>query len=177
MLIYHLSILFYIYTFWLVWNNAAVSILVNIFWWNIYTFLLDLYLGWNFCVISNVDFRCCTFSTSLGIISFFNFYPFWWVHMWYPIVVLIFIFQSINGLPWWLTGYSIFLECRRPGFDPWVGNIPWRRKWQPTPVPLLGESHGQRSLMGYSPWGHRVGHDWATSLSLKMISNECENPL
>ena len=35
--------------------------------------------------------------------------------------------------------------------DPWLGKIPWRRKWQPTPVFLPGESHGQRSLVGYSP--------------------------
>ena len=35
--------------------------------------------------------------------------------------------------------------------DPWVGKIPWRRAWQPTPVFLCGESHGQSSLMGYSP--------------------------
>ena len=38
-------------------------------------------------------------------------------------------------------------------FDPWVGKIPWRRKWQPSPVFLYGESHGQRSLVGYSAWG------------------------
>jgi len=37
----------------------------------------------------------------------------------------------------------------------WVGKIPWRRKWQPTPVFLPGKSHGQRSLVGYSPWGHK----------------------
>ena len=37
--------------------------------------------------------------------------------------------------------------------DPWVGKIPWRRKWQPTPVFLPGKSHGQRSLAGYSPRG------------------------
>ena len=46
-------------------------------------------------------------------------------------------------------------RCRRPkrqGFDPWVGKIPWRRAWQPTPVFLPGESHGQRSLVGYSSW-------------------------
>ena len=42
---------------------------------------------------------------------------------------------------------------RRLRFDPWVGKIPWRRKWQPTPVFLLGKFHGQRSLAGYSPWG------------------------
>ena len=40
------------------------------------------------------------------------------------------------------------------GFDPWVGKIPWRRKWQVNPVFLPGKSHGQRSLAGYSPWGH-----------------------
>ena len=39
------------------------------------------------------------------------------------------------------------------GFDPWGGKIPRRRKWQPTPVFLPGESHGQRNLAGYSPWG------------------------
>ena len=43
----------------------------------------------------------------------------------------------------------------RFGFDPWVGKIPWRRKWQPTSVFLPGESHGQRSLASYSPWGHK----------------------
>ena len=49
----------------------------------------------------------------------------------------------------------VCLQCGRDGFDPWVGNIPWRRKWQPTPVFLLGESHGQRSLVGYSPRGRK----------------------
>ena len=44
---------------------------------------------------------------------------------------------------------------RRLGFDPWVGKIPWGREWQFTPVFLPGESHGQRSLAGDSPWGHK----------------------
>ena len=39
------------------------------------------------------------------------------------------------------------------GFDPWVGKIPWRREWQPTPVFFPQKSHGERSLAGYSPWG------------------------
>ena len=47
-------------------------------------------------------------------------------------------------------------------FVSWVRKIPWRRKWQPTPVFLPGKSQGQRSLVGYSPWGHRVGHDSVT---------------
>ena len=42
------------------------------------------------------------------------------------------------------------LQCGRPRFKPWVGKIPWRRKWQSTPVLLPGKSHGQRSLVGYS---------------------------
>ena len=46
------------------------------------------------------------------------------------------------------------LRCKRQGFDPWVGRIPWRRKWQLTPAVFLpGKSHGQRSPGGYSPWG------------------------
>ena len=46
-------------------------------------------------------------------------------------------------------------RCKRHGFEPWVGKIPRRRAQQPTPVFLLGESHGQRSLLGYSPWSFR----------------------
>ena len=42
---------------------------------------------------------------------------------------------------------------KRRGFNPWVGKMPWRRAWQPTPGFLPGESHGQRTLGGYSPWG------------------------
>ena len=48
---------------------------------------------------------------------------------------------------------SICLQCKRPGFDPWVRKIPWRRKWLHTPVFLTGEFHEQRSLLDYSPWG------------------------
>ena len=52
-------------------------------------------------------------------------------------------------------GSEVKASACNAGFDPWVGKIPWRRKWQPTPVFLPGESHGQRSLVGYSPWGHK----------------------
>ena len=41
---------------------------------------------------------------------------------------------------------------KRHGFDPWIGKIPWSRKWQPAPVSLPGKFHGQRSVAGYSPW-------------------------
>ena len=52
-------------------------------------------------------------------------------------------------------GKSICLQCGRPGFDPWVGKILWRGKWQPTSVLLPGKFHGRRILVGYSPWGCR----------------------
>ena len=44
---------------------------------------------------------------------------------------------------------------KKRGFDPWVGKISWSRAWQPTPVFLPEESHGWRSLVDYSPWGHQ----------------------
>ena len=46
-------------------------------------------------------------------------------------------------------------ETQVQSLNPWVGKIPWRRKWQPTPVFLPGKSHGQRSLEGCSPWGQK----------------------
>jgi len=66
-------------------------------------------------------------------------------------------------LSWWLNGKEPVCQCRRCRFDPWIRNIPWRRKWQPTPVFLPGKPHEQRSLVGFSPWDcKRVGHDLAT---------------
>ena len=47
------------------------------------------------------------------------------------------------------------LQCGRPGFNPWVGKIPWRRAWKPIPVFFPGKSHGHRSLAAYSPRGHK----------------------
>ena len=77
-------------------------------------------------------------------------------------------FAQLEFIDFTALGYSGFLGrasgkepscqcriCKRPWFNPWVGKIPWRRKWQPTPVLLLGESHGGRSLVGYSPWGRK----------------------
>ena len=66
----------------------------------------------------------------------------------------------LHGLPWWLSGKESACQCRKHRFDPCVGKISWIRKWQPMPVFLPGKSHGQRSLMGCSPWRcKRVGHD------------------
>ena len=64
--------------------------------------------------------------------------------------------QLLRGLPRWLSVKESARQCRRCrklGFDPLVRKIPWRRKWQSTPVFLSGKSHGQRSLAGHSSRG------------------------
>ena len=66
--------------------------------------------------------------------------------------------NPVQGLPRCLSGKESTCQCRRCKrcvFHPWVGKIPWRRKWQPTPVFLPRKSHGERSLMGCSPWDHK----------------------
>ena len=63
----------------------------------------------------------------------------------------------------WFSDEESTCQCRRCRFDPKVGKILWRRKWQLTPVLLPGKFHGQRSLVGYSPWGcKRVRHSLET---------------
>ena len=56
------------------------------------------------------------------------------------------------GFPGGSEGKASACNAGEPGFNPWVRKIPWRRKWQPTPVLLPGKSHGQKSLVDYSPW-------------------------
>ena len=63
---------------------------------------------------------------------------------------------NILGFPGDASGKEPPCQCRRPGLNPYVGTIPWRRAWQPTPVLLPGESHPQRSLVGYSSKGHKT---------------------
>ena len=77
-------------------------------------------------------------------------------------------------LPRWLSGKKSACQCRRCKrckFDPWVGKIPWRRKWPLAPVFLPGESHAQRSLAGYSPWGRKES-DTTEQLSTKEIARD-----
>ena len=59
------------------------------------------------------------------------------------------------GFPGGSDGKESSCQHRRLGFNPWLRKIPWRRKWQPTPVLLPGKSCGWRSLIHYSPWGHK----------------------
>ena len=73
--------------------------------------------------------------------------------------------QFMGSQSWaWLndfhfTGSSVGKESACNAGEP---GLTWRRKWQSTPVFLPGKSHGLRSLAGYSSWGRRVGHNWAT---------------
>ena len=72
----------------------------------------------------------------------------------YPLVLNSSVYFP-SGLPWCLSDKESVCQRRKLRFEPWVGQMPWRRKWQPTPVFLPGKSHGQRSLVGYSPGGHK----------------------
>ena len=75
------------------------------------------------------------------------------------------------GFPGGASGKEPACQCRRSRFNPWVRKIPWRRKWQPTPVFSPGKSHGQRSLAGYSPRGYRVRHALATKQQQPLIQS------
>ena len=66
-------------------------------------------------------------------------------------------------------------RCKKCGLDPWVGKIPWRREWHPTPVFSPGEPHGQRSLGGYSPWG-RKEPDATERLNNKLVLQMLPDP-
>ena len=71
------------------------------------------------------------------------------------------------GLPGGANSKEFACKYKRHRLDPWVGNISWKRKWHPTPVFLPEEFHGQRSLVGYSPWG---GKEWDTTECLSNSS-------
>ena len=74
------------------------------------------------------------------------------------------IFVYLLRLPRWLSGKESACQCKRLGFDPWIGKIPWRRKWQPASGNLRRKFHGRRSLVGYSSW-HLKGSNTTDRLS------------
>ena len=94
---------------------------------------------------------------------------------WASLVKLLIVlkYEKTVGFPGGASGKEPGCQCRRhkrPRFDPWVGKISQRRARQPTPVFLLRESHGQRSLAGYSPQGRRVGH-WSDLAHMHVWGN------
>ena len=78
---------------------------------------------------------------------------------------------TLNRLPWWLRWERICLQCGRPGFDPWIGKIPWGRAWQHPPVFLTGESPWTEESGGLQSMGSkRVRHDCMTnSFTLSLL--------
>ena len=84
----------------------------------------------------------------------------------------------ISSSPWF-SGRESPCQCqrhRRCGFDPWVEKIPWSRNWQPITAILPGESHGHRSLMGYSPWDHKeLDTTWRLSTQDLLCARPCLN--
>ena len=90
-----------------------------------------------YCFKINLDNSSVTFST---LFSFFK-------------ISLLFILGLLTSLV--AQWERIHLPNRRHGFNSWVGKIPWRWRWHPTPIFLSGKFHGQRGLVSYSPWGHK----------------------
>ena len=81
------------------------------------------------------------FSLWLNFSLFLHFFPF------YELLSCAFYFQTFRS--------CLEILCRRCRFSPWVGKIPWRKEWLRAPAFLLGEFHGQRSLVGYSLWSRK----------------------
>ena len=124
-------------------------------------------LGLAFLPLNNTDGLCRRAAVWLQMLAF----------AWPPQLISFYLssctFMSLiltDILPWWFTGKKSTSKCRRWKFNPWVRKFPWRRKWPPIPVLLPGKSHGQRSLVGYRPWGcKRVGH------SLETKQQQCQH--
>ena len=110
-----------------------------------------------------VVWMCVSLMTSRWNIFLCPSWPFTyllWSNVWSSHLLTFELSPWFSG--WWLSGKESACQCPISRFCPWVGKIPWRRKWQPTPISFSGKSHGQRSLVGYSPWGHK---------KLNMINN------
>ena len=89
---------------------------------------------------------------------------------------MVFVFENVytcSRLPWWLSGKESTCQCRRHGFHPCIRKIPWRRKWQPTPVFLPGESHGRGAW-----WAtvHGVKKELDTAKRVNNNNGACSRP-
>ena len=137
------------------WWNGAAELLLHLlfilnFYWNIFDVqcllvsgvqqsgsVIHIHISTLFQIISHIG-HCRVLNRALCAIG-----P-------YQLCVL-----YIVELPRQLSGKESTCQCRRCGFNPWVGKIPLKRKWQSTPVFLPGKSHGQGSRVGYNPRGHK----------------------
>ena len=115
------------------------------------------------------------------------FFTFCWfgMHATQFVITLTIIIKLIKTLrvSLMLSGRRIHLQCRRQGFNSWVRKIPWGRKWQPAPVFFRRKSHGQRDLLGCSPWGCKSQtqpsdywpHSTIKTLNLYFINGKVKN--
>ena len=108
-------------------------------------------------------------KTQTRSMTYMAFHYFHWI-VWMDILRLC---RHRLGLPWWLSSKVPTCQCRKCRFNPWVGKMPWRRKWQLTPVFLPGKSHGQRSLLDHGVT-KRVKHNLATKQQ-KQIQTQCSS--
>ena len=83
----------------------------------------------------------------------------------FPIIIELLHHLFKLGIPGGLSGKESICQCRRHRFELWIGKNPRRRKWQHILVFLPGKFHEQRSLVGYSPQGHRIRHNLVTEHS------------
>ena len=137
----------------------------------IYLFLIQFYHAYvsrnlTISMLSNLLADICSWYSLMGFLYFccigcylssFIFISFIWV-------LSLFLVSLVRDLLVLLIWQRTCLQCRRPGFDPWVRKIPWRKKWQPTPVILAWgipwtEEPGALQFMG----SQRVGHDWVSN--------------
>ena len=94
-----------------------------------------------------------------------------WCRSWSCVYRLLrFCCHLLSGLPRSRSGKESACQFRSCRFDPWVGKIPWRRKWQPSPIFLPGKSLGQRSLVDYSLWGHRKSWTWLSDWTKQQLA-------
>ena len=111
------------------------------------------------CILQKYGFSRCSKKENSSLVHY----------VWTPYTIsllsrvnIVRLLTSQFGLPWWLSWKRICLHCRRPGFDPWVGKIPWRLEWLFTPVSWAGEFHGL-----YSPRSRKES-DTTEQLSLSL---------
>ena len=126
-----------------------------------YESLQLLALCWNTFMacshLSSIFTQMAYFEWDLPWLSYLKWLPFSYLIISFPFCQLPFYHLMYCASRWCSVKESAWQSRRHRiwRLDPWAGKIPWRSKWQPTPVFSPGKSHGQRNLAGYSPWGHK----------------------
>ena len=153
-----------------------VYICINIYITHIYMLYISIYYIYQSIIYILYKFICIKYfssqkwilfqpSVQLAFLSMYQTLTSMWEHtdipysLWWMQSIPLYVCHNLLFIYWWdfpggTRGKEPICQsrrCKRTGFDPWVGKIPQRRAWQPNPVFLPRESHGERSLGGYSP--------------------------